>query len=521
MEMRKRENIFLIPLYVFAETLTRPLSRHMGKDELRRKALSVTMVTLLLTAMSTLAFNIQTVKSEPTTIMVPDQYAAIQEAIDAASPGDTVYVKAGTYYEHVIVNKNDLTLVGEDRSNTVIDGNRTGTVIKITASNVVISGFTIQNGGSEPGPSYAGVWISGPANLTGNYITRNSIGVYVNSFECNIIENNLTNNGHGISLHSSYEVRVEANDFSANTFGISIVAQSFNNIIRNNNVTRSHTGGHGIYLSNSFNNTIFSNDLTNNYHGIWLVGSSNNRIVENNIANNKLLGVELSSSSDNFFYHNNFINNPTPVRLDGKSISVWDDGYPSGGNYWSDYIDVDEKSGPNQDQPNSDGIWDNPYVMDKSNQDRYPFVKPYGEIPDFLVDKTKPTANAGSDRTVNVGTPVTFDASGSTDNVGIVSYEWDFGDGTTESGMTLTHTYSEPGSYMVTLTVKDAAGNSDSDSIIVTVVETPSNGEDQVSPKDSPLWSDWVVAAIIGIAIALMIFGRGRKYRRYRRGKRK
>jgi PKD repeat protein len=159
--------------------------------------------------------------------------------------------------------------------------------------------------------------------------------------------------------------------------------------------------------------------------------------------------------------------------------------------------------------------------MDKSNQDRYPFVKPYGEIPDFLVDKTKPTANAGSDRTVNVGTPVTFDASGSTDNVGIVSYEWDFGDGTTESGMTLTHTYSEPGSYMVTLTVKDAAGNSDSDSIIVTVVETPSNGEDQVSPKDSPLWSDWVVAAIIGIAIALMIFGRGRKYRRYRRGKRK
>jgi len=63
--------------------------------------------------------------------------------------------------------------------------------------------------------------------------------------------------------------------------------------------------------------------------------------------------------------------------------NVWNDGYPSGGNYWSDYTGVDEKSGPNQDQPGSDGIGDTPYFIDGYNQDRYPLMYPRGPWDDW------------------------------------------------------------------------------------------------------------------------------------------
>jgi len=87
----------------------------------------------------------------------------------------------------------------------------------------------------------------------------------------------------------------------------------------------------------------------------------------------------------------------------------------------------------------------------------------------IILDTVKPTADTGQDQTVIINTQVTFEASVSSDNLGIVSYEWDFGDGTTGSGETATHTYTKEGTYTVTLTVRDAAGNSGTHQITVTV----------------------------------------------------
>jgi len=84
-------------------------------------------------------------------------------------------------------------------------------------------------------------------------------------------------------------------------------------------------------------------------------------------------------------------------------------------------------------------------------------------------DITSPTADAGGDKTVNDGSAVNFDGIASKDNVGITSYTWNFGDGTTGTGAKVSHTYPDPGNYTVTLTVKDAAGNSDTDTIKVEV----------------------------------------------------
>jgi PKD repeat protein len=87
----------------------------------------------------------------------------------------------------------------------------------------------------------------------------------------------------------------------------------------------------------------------------------------------------------------------------------------------------------------------------------------------ITLDETKPVANAGPNRTVRSGSEVTFNASDCTDNMGIVNYEWDFGDGTTATGKTVTYTYSSSGTYTVTLTIQDVAGNIATSSATATV----------------------------------------------------
>ena len=83
-----------------------------------------------------------------------------------------------------------------------------------------------------------------------------------------------------------------------------------------------------------------------------------------------------------------------------------------------------------------------------------------------------PVAEAGSDKSARVDEEISFDASASTDADGtIVSYSWDFGDGTTADGATVSHIYGDVGSYIVTLTVTDDFGDTGVDTLTVTVLE--------------------------------------------------
>ncbi len=107
-----------------------------------RRISSLLILTSLLMGMLPLSFRILPVGAG--TITVPDDYPTIQEAVDAASNGDTVFVKCGVYNEHVVVNK-PLSLLGEDTNNTVIDGNGTGYGILVTADYVSVKGLRVQN----------------------------------------------------------------------------------------------------------------------------------------------------------------------------------------------------------------------------------------------------------------------------------------------------------------------------------------------------------------------------------------
>jgi hypothetical protein len=105
------------------------------------------------------------------------------------------------------------------------------------------------------------------------------------------------------------------------------------------------------------------------------------------MANNDY-GIVFFWASNNIIYHNNFVNNSRqvydvanePPYIWPFSINVWDYGYPSGGNYWSDYNGSDLYYGPSQNITGSDGIGDKPNVIYENNVDRYPLIRAWASL---------------------------------------------------------------------------------------------------------------------------------------------
>lgn len=160
---------------------------------------------------------------------------------------------------------------------------------------------------------------------------------------------------NGIFLHYSSGINISGNNITDhNVFGIRLESSS-NNSISGNNIASSILAGIFLCISN-----LFTDD------------SSNNTISGNNIANN-YYGLYFSWTFSNSIYHNNFVNNGVSFL---SEVNIWDDGYPSGGNYWGKCVDV--KSGLAQDVPGSDGIGDKPYIINVDNQDNYPLAVPFG-----------------------------------------------------------------------------------------------------------------------------------------------
>jgi parallel beta-helix repeat protein len=123
-------------------------------------------------------------------------YSTIQEAINNAADGDTIFVNEGTYYEHVVINKT-LSLLGEDVSTTIIDGNSTGHVIHIVSDHVNVTGFTVQKSGNVHMPALeAGICLNNSADcvVSGNYLVDNGFcGISLLYSDRNIIVgNNIT-----------------------------------------------------------------------------------------------------------------------------------------------------------------------------------------------------------------------------------------------------------------------------------------------------------------------------------------
>jgi parallel beta-helix repeat protein len=133
----------------------------------------------------------------------------------------------------------------------------------------------------------------------------------------------------------------------------------------------------GVNLGFSSSNVIKNNNLTGNHEGIKLDGESRDNVIQGNSFERNMYGVWIDYYSEsNTIYHNNFIDSG---GRDGSGLNSWDNGYPSGGNYWSVYSGVDDCSGPNQDIcPDPDGIGDTPHFLSGNAEDNYPLMIPRG-----------------------------------------------------------------------------------------------------------------------------------------------
>jgi len=216
-------------------------------------------------------------------------------------------------------------------------------------------------------------------NISENNVTNNFDGIWFfsSSNYNSICRNNITNNGYGIMLsYSSNYNSISENNVTNNVCGIGLSSSSNNSMCRNN-ITNNY---YGIVLDSSSNyNSMCRNNITaNTRYGILLRSSSNNTITRNSITNN-YYGIRLDNSSNNVIYYNNFVDNSQQVHSYDLT-NVWDDGYPNGGNYWSDYTGVDYYIGSNQNITGSDGIGDALYIIDENNVDRYPLIGPFNSF---------------------------------------------------------------------------------------------------------------------------------------------
>ena len=111
------------------------------------------------------------------------------------------------------------------------------------------------------------------------------------------------------------------------------------------------------------------------YYGALIQYTTNCLVYGNTYADNDL-GLDLWMSDGIMVYRNIFSKNTQQADENGCTDVNWDDGYPEGGNYWSDYSGIDQYSGPSQDMPGSDGFGDTSYSIGANGLDRYPFMSP-------------------------------------------------------------------------------------------------------------------------------------------------
>lgn len=255
-----------------------------------------------------------------TIIHVPLNFTSIQAAVDNANSSDTIIISPGIYAENLIINKS-LTMIGEDRDTTIIDGLSAGDAISIRSDSVTIRSLTV---------------MSNSMGIRGNAIVVDNHGDII------VDDTKLAGSYYGLSLaFCSYSVFSD-NIIIDNTVGIELINTN-NNVFSNNTISGNQQGIAFDYIND--HNVFFGNTLSNNGEG----------------------AVIRQYSSGNSFYHNNFLDQ---ITIEPDASNNW---IQNGeGNYWSSYKGQDFYS--TQNETGSDGIGDEPYKIDENNVDDYPLM---------------------------------------------------------------------------------------------------------------------------------------------------
>lgn len=329
---------------------------------------------------------------EPTTIFLPDMcsnYGTWNADISTC-------VLSQDLSQNVEITQDDIIL--DCNNNTITNYGiylfgRTGVTIKncqIFGGNAIFidnsSAITLDSDTIKSQWEGVGSYYSTGTNIRNCKITSqqsNSIGFYYSTG--GVVTNN--NFSGEIDFYNSSNNNIENNTVTMGTWECVWFGDSDNNKIAGNTFSCNNAEGLGFYNSN--NNEISGNTIGASKWGVDIYSSSNDVFTNNNIKDNEYEGIGIYNSSAISFsdnnissngtgfggysssnikiYHNNFVGNHLGAETYGGNY-LFDDGHPSGGNYWSDYSGVDL---------NDDGMGDTPYVFN-SGQDNYPFIEQDG-----------------------------------------------------------------------------------------------------------------------------------------------
>ncbi len=208
------------------------------------------------------------------TLTVPSEYSSIQQAINDANAGDTVFVKAGTYKEQLVIDK-PLILKGQDKTSTFLVSADSGAIVKVGSNNVEFSGFTVRHDGLGSGyPLW--YWSSGKAAVH-----------LLNAEDCHIYDNLIASRGCGIWLYNSHHNNLHDNTVSECDYGITL-QQSSQNTLTNNTLTNNTNG---LSFMSSSSNTLKQNILTDNSYNFEIssedLSGYLNSVDESNLIENK------------------------------------------------------------------------------------------------------------------------------------------------------------------------------------------------------------------------------------------
>ena len=329
------------------------------------------------------------------------QFQSIQTAINRAQPGDLIEVRAGTYDENLLIDK-QLSLIGIDRP--VVRGNGSGSVVVITAGSCVLRGFRVEHSGGDLQTEDSGILLKSSNNrIEQNDLTDILYGIYFYRSHGNILRWNTIRGrkeleagerGAGLHLWDSPDNTIEDNTISYMRDGMYI--QSCNgNQVRRNHVSNLRYGLHymfsdrNVFEDNFFENNVagaaimysnhiefrrnafvhnrgFSsfgilfqecnelvaenNFIIDNATGIFMEALRKTRFKHNVIAQNDIAMQMFSNADENVFTENNFVDNLTTLYLIGKSTTTkWSEN--GRGNFWSGYDGYDMNEDGRGDVP--------------------------------------------------------------------------------------------------------------------------------------------------------------------------
>ncbi|MGD8506851.1 MAG: NosD domain-containing protein [Candidatus Bathyarchaeota archaeon] len=371
---------------------------------MQRREVFGLILLLLLVSVLTLPIHINPVEASGAVYIRSD--GSIDPATAPIQREGDVYIFTDNIYDSLIVERNNIVV---DGSGCTVQGTGSQTGIdlgyrsNVTLKNIEVTNFdygvklhhsnnNILVNNSACSNNFGGVFLtlSNDNIITGNSASNNRVGILLERSGNNVLNGNTVslNDFSGITLTFSSTNRLTSNtaflnNFDFGTYFFHVAGMYFyvsgNNTIISNTASNNHRG---IFFVLSDNNVITGcNASNNNQEGVFLYYSSTNHLIGNLVSNNEC-GVCLENSSTNGFFHNNFIDNTKQVlKLFGRSANTWDAGYPSGGNYWSDHVAVDNYSGISQDEAGSDRIVDEPYLINEANKDSYPLVEPWNPKP--------------------------------------------------------------------------------------------------------------------------------------------